>query len=110
MNRVPVCIITGGNTGIGFQVAKKLLESGYRVILACRSAERGEAAAENLAEFAKEPGSVEFMQLDLNDRDSIKSFVDAFLSKDVPLNLLINNAAVYNSSLKPLTEDKIDQT
>ncbi|XP_062328620.1 dehydrogenase/reductase SDR family member 13-like [Osmerus eperlanus] len=94
-------IVTGSNTGIGKTTAIDLAKRGARVILACRSKQRGEAA---LAEIKKESGSdqVVFMQLDLGSLKSVRSFVETFLKTEPRLDLLINNAGIV---MEGKTED-----
>ena len=57
-------IITGANSGIGYQLAKKLVSEGCDVILACRNKDKGLLAEKNLG------GSSKFMELDLSDYKS----------------------------------------
>ncbi|XP_054650062.1 dehydrogenase/reductase SDR family member 13-like [Dunckerocampus dactyliophorus] len=87
-------IVTGSNTGIGKTTAIDLAKRGARVILACRSQQRGEAA---LKEIKSESGSnqVVFMQLDLGSLKSVRSFAETFLRSEPRLDILINNAGVY---------------
>ncbi|KAM9425049.1 dehydrogenase/reductase SDR family member 13-like [Pholidichthys leucotaenia] len=87
-------IVTGSNTGIGKYTATDLAKRGARVILACRSKERGEAA---LADIKRESGSnqVVFMQLDLGSLKSVRSFAETFLKNEARLDILINNAGIY---------------
>ncbi|XP_051253989.1 dehydrogenase/reductase SDR family member 13 [Dicentrarchus labrax] len=94
-------IVTGSNTGIGKTTAIDLAKRGARVILACRSTQRGEAALE---EVKRESGSnqVVFMQLDLGSLKSVRSFAENFLKSEPRLDILINNAGVY---LQGRTED-----
>ena len=90
------CIVTGANTGIGFEVAKKLQARGARVVLACRSRERGEGAASALG------GSAEFMELDLSSLRSVVSFAQEFRSRcgrEAPLRVLVNNAGLNGHSV-----------
>uniref|UniRef100_A0A3B3VB48 Dehydrogenase/reductase (SDR family) member 13b.1 n=1 Tax=Poecilia latipinna TaxID=48699 RepID=A0A3B3VB48_9TELE len=84
-------IVTGSNTGIGKTTAIDLAQRGARVILACRCKQRGEAALE---EIRRESGSsqVVFMQLDLGNLKSIRSFAESFLKSEPRLDILINNA------------------
>ncbi|XP_035536601.1 dehydrogenase/reductase SDR family member 13-like isoform X2 [Morone saxatilis] len=86
-------IVTGSNTGIGKTTAIDLAKRGARVILACRSKQRGEAALE---EVKRESGSnqVVFMQLDLGSLKSVRSFAENFLKSEPRLDILINNAGV----------------
>ncbi|XP_031728357.1 dehydrogenase/reductase SDR family member 13b.1 [Anarrhichthys ocellatus] len=94
-------IVTSSNTGIGKTTAIDLAKRGARVILACRSKQRGEAALE---EVKKESGSnqVVFMPLDLGSLKSVRSFAETFLKSEPRLDILINNAGIY---LQGRTED-----
>lgn len=94
-------IVTGSNTGIGKTTAIDLAKRGARVILACRSRQRGEAALE---EVKRESNSnqVVFMQLDLGSLKSVRSFADTFLKSEPRLDILINNAGIY---MQGRTED-----
>ncbi|XP_015243055.1 PREDICTED: dehydrogenase/reductase SDR family member 13-like isoform X2 [Cyprinodon variegatus] len=86
-------IITGSNTGIGKATAIEMAKRGARVILACRSKQRGEAA---LQDVKRESGSnkVVFMQLDLGSLKSVHSFAENFLKSEPRLDILINNAGL----------------
>ncbi|XP_061602224.1 dehydrogenase/reductase SDR family member 13-like [Cololabis saira] len=94
-------IVTGSNTGIGKTTAIDLAKRGARVILACRSKQRGEAALE---EIKRESSSNEvvFMQLDLGSLKSVRSFAETFLKSESKLDILINNAGVF---MQGRTED-----
>jgi NAD(P)-dependent dehydrogenase (short-subunit alcohol dehydrogenase family) len=86
-----VAVVTGANSGIGYAAARELARGGARVVLACRSEARGNAAGDRLA--AEVPGAeVEFTRLDLGDLASVRQFAQAF-SYD-RLDLLVNNAGV----------------
>jgi NAD(P)-dependent dehydrogenase (short-subunit alcohol dehydrogenase family) len=88
-----IAIVTGANTGIGFETARALALKGARVVLACRSRKRGEAALERIA--AQRPkGQVEFGALDLADLDSVHAFAERFAQDNRRLDLLINNAGI----------------
>ncbi|XP_034763379.2 dehydrogenase/reductase SDR family member 13-like [Acipenser ruthenus] len=86
-------VITGGNTGIGKATALDLAKRGARVILACRSKQRAEAA---VFDIRKESSNhqVLFMQLDLASLQSVRSFAETFLQTEPWLDILINNAGV----------------
>jgi retinol dehydrogenase 12 len=89
----PVALITGANTGIGLVTACEVAKAGYQVFIACRSAANGTAAVEKI-KIASASNSVEPLVLDLGDFDSIRKCAAEFLSKQVPLQLLINNAGL----------------
>lgn len=86
-----IAIVTGANSGIGFEAARVLADKGARVILACRSPERGQAATDKIVAAG---GDAHFMQLDLGDLESVEAFATAFKSAYDRLDLLINNAGV----------------
>lgn len=86
-------IVTGANSGIGFEAAKALAEHGARVILACRSEKRGTEALQAI-EAESPKGSVELRLLDLSDLDSVRAFADGVLADLEHIDLLINNAGV----------------
>nr|XP_060502802.1 dehydrogenase/reductase SDR family member 13 isoform X1 [Panthera onca] len=85
-------VVTGANSGIGKMTALELARRGARVVLACRSRERGEAAAFDLRQ---ESGNNEviFMALDLASLASVRAFATTFLSSEPRLDILIHNAA-----------------
>ncbi|KAJ8256966.1 hypothetical protein COCON_G00191180 [Conger conger] len=84
-------IVTGGNTGIGKATALELARRGARVVLACRSKQRAEAA---VFDIRRESGNSEvlYMHLDLASLKSVRSFAETFLQTEPRLDLLINNA------------------
>lgn len=96
-------IVTGGNAGIGYQKALQLARMGARVVIASRSIERGQRAAD---EISKEScGDVSFIQCDLADSQSIKSFAAKFNEGYDRLDLLINNAGVMAIENRAVTKD-----
>ncbi len=88
-----IAIITGANTGIGYEAALALAEKGAHVLLACRNEAKGREAADKI-EAANPKGSVELMPLDLSSLESVRQFAEAFDSSHEKLDLLINNAGV----------------
>jgi len=88
-----VAIVTGGNSGIGYETALALYEKGATVILPARTQQK---AAEAMAAMKKIPGkgSLEPAVLDLMDLRSVKAFAQQFLQIHTRLDLLINNAGI----------------
>ncbi|MGW0820065.1 oxidoreductase [Streptomyces sp. NPDC002845] len=86
-------IVTGANSGLGYATARELARRGARVILACRSAERGGAARDRMAAEVPE-ADVELAVVDLGDLDSVRKFAAAYERESDRLDLLINNAGV----------------
>ncbi|PCH40828.1 NAD(P)-binding protein [Wolfiporia cocos MD-104 SS10] len=94
-----VILITGANTGLGFECAYELAAHGARVYATARSAEKGTPAVNDLnARVAalndKKSGEVVFLRLDLDDLKSVKAAVEEFKSREKRLDVLINNAGV----------------
>ena len=95
-------LVTGGNTGIGLATARALAQRGARVHLACRSEQKGRAAAAAIAAAAG-TDQVRFLYLDLADLGSVRASAQAFLALGEPLHVLINNAGV--AGRRALTKD-----
>ena len=90
-------IITGANTGIGLETAVDLAKRNARVILACRSVERGETAAVEVRKRSGNDNAV-FVQLDLASLDSVKEFAAKILEEEPQIDILINNAGVVRNA------------
>ncbi len=88
-----VAIVTGANSGIGFEAARELARAGASVVLACRNADKGAAAKRKIDE-AVPAASVAVESLDLGDLASVRAFAARFASTHDRLDLLINNAGV----------------
>ncbi|KAG7396892.1 hypothetical protein PHYBOEH_001582 [Phytophthora boehmeriae] len=96
-----IAVITGANSGIGFETALQLARNGAHVVLACRSADRGREAEAKIQEALSSQsgaGSVEFMQVDVSDLSSVKSFAESFKKSHHRLDLLINNAGIMGGA------------
>lgn len=97
-----VCVITGANTGIGKVTAREVAATGARVILACRSEARTMPVVASIIEQTGNE-QVEFVELDLSSLASVNACADALLARDLPIQLLINNAGL--AGLRGTTED-----
>lgn len=86
-----VAIVTGANSGLGYVTALELARHGAEVVMACRSAEKGEATAARIEDVASGP-KPRVLQLDLGNLDSVGRFADSF--SGVRVDLLVNNAGV----------------
>ncbi len=94
-NRVDnkVVVITGANTGIGFQTALELAKRGARVIIACHDTKDAEKAVKIIIHKSQNE-KCEAEYLDLADLDSVRSFAQLMNKKLNRLDILINNAGV----------------
>ncbi|KAL3883244.1 hypothetical protein ACJMK2_029527 [Sinanodonta woodiana] len=108
-----IVVITGANTGIGYEAAKWVAMMGATVIMACRSKERAEKAMQKIREEFQvekekrtpvicdtESLSLEFMELDLSSFKSVRGFIEAYKSSGRALHVLVCNAGV---ALVPFT-------
>jgi NAD(P)-dependent dehydrogenase (short-subunit alcohol dehydrogenase family) len=93
-----VAIVTGANTGLGFETARMLAERGAAVVLAVRDVEKGKQAA------ARITGDVTVQALDLTSLDSIRSAAADLRAAHPRIDLLINNAGVMYTP-RQLTAD-----
>lgn len=88
-------IITGANTGVGFQTALDLAQRNGRIILACRNDEKGEAAKSKIIQLTGNT-SVVYRKLDLSLMSSVRAFVRVINREEKTVDILINNAGVVN--------------
>ena len=88
-----VVIVTGGNSGIGYEAGLALAGKNAQVILAVRSLDKGEESTQAIRQLYPKAQAVAAV-LDLADLKSIRVFADAFLAKYKRLDILINNAGV----------------
>ncbi len=88
-----VALITGANSGIGYETAKEFARKGAEVILACRSIEKGEDAASTIRVEIPD-AKLKPMVLDLSSLKSVRAFADEFNAAYSRLDILLNNAGI----------------
>jgi len=86
-----ICVVTGANSGIGKETALGLAQMGARVVMACRNAEKGKAALE---EIRRESGSsqVDLLLADMSSQASVRVLAEQIQRKYPRLDVLVNNA------------------
>ena len=88
-----IAVVTGGNSGLGYETVLALAGKGAQVVLACRNLDKGtQARAQVLAQVPQ--ATIEVMALDLSSLASIRVFAEAYRARYDKLDLLINNAGV----------------
>ncbi|MEU7920851.1 SDR family NAD(P)-dependent oxidoreductase [Micromonospora zamorensis] len=83
-----VAVVTGANTGLGFETARRLAERGASVVLAVRDTQKGKLAA------ARINGDVSVRELDLTSLESVRAAAAGLRAAHPRIDLLINNAGV----------------
>jgi len=94
-----ICLITGGNAGIGKAAAIQLAQQGVKVIIGCRNEKRARAALKEIKEKSGN-GEVDLLLIDMSSQASIQSAVTEFKSRYDRLDILIHNAADFDISRK----------
>jgi NAD(P)-dependent dehydrogenase (short-subunit alcohol dehydrogenase family) len=100
-NQNKVALVSGANTGIGFQIAKALAENGYTVFAGSRDLQKGKTAAGKIG------GQAKAIQLDITDSDSVKAAVELIESEFGYLTLLVNNAAISHAGKPGRTMEEV---
>ena len=101
-----ICVVTGGNTGIGKATVAGLAQRGATVVIACRDVDKGKAALEEIA--AKTGANdLHVMRLDLASLESVRSFAAAFTAKFTRVDVLVENAGVMTQK-RQLTADGLE--
>lgn len=89
-----ICLITGANRGIGFEVGRALARAGATVVLLCRDAVKGEAARRAIAEETGNP-KVELLVCDLSLQSDVRRAAREFQARHDRLHVLVNCAGIF---------------
>ncbi|EAX95800.1 oxidoreductase, short chain dehydrogenase/reductase family protein [Trichomonas vaginalis G3] len=103
-----IAVLTGGNRGMGFEIARELAKKQYHLIIGCRNVTNGEEAKEKLI---KESGNtnIEILELDVSSIDSINRFGNILLSRREKIIRLMNNAGAMTHTFRT-TSDGFENT
>jgi len=107
-----VYLVTGSNTGLGYETTKELARMGGVVVMACRSLDKANAARESLLKDLSskcKPSQLVVLPagLDLNSFDSVRAFAADFIKLNLPLHCLVNNAGLMMSE-RNVTRDGLE--
>jgi NAD(P)-dependent dehydrogenase (short-subunit alcohol dehydrogenase family) len=103
-----VCIVTGANTGLGFETARGLAEAGAHVVMVCRSLERGEKPRQKIIKMTDNP-NVDLLTCDLGQQTQVRQLADQLLERYDRIDVLLNNAGVWKPK-REITSDGIETT
>lgn len=101
-----IALVTGGNSGIGYEVVRGLAEKGMIVYLGSRDAAKGKAAAEELASA----GDVRAVRIDMTDDSSFQPVLDQIEREQGRLDVLVNNAGIALPGTTPENISIVFQT
>ncbi|NYJ01444.1 NAD(P)-dependent dehydrogenase (short-subunit alcohol dehydrogenase family) [Nocardioides thalensis] len=85
-------VITGANSGVGFEAARILASRGARITLACRSLDRGAEAARRMP--GHDNGRIAVRRLDVSSLASVREFAGELVAAGEPVDVLVNNAGI----------------
>lgn len=102
-----VILVTGANSGIGFEASKEFARKGAKIILASRNISKAKTALQQINEITCN-NEIEIMQLDLASKKSIHDFAKEFKAKHSRLDVLLNNAGIMMVPYG-LTEDGFER-
>jgi len=91
-----IALVTGANSGIGFETTRVLADHGAHVIMACRDEEKAARARDKL-ESQLDRSSLELLDLDLSDLASVRAGAERVLEQHAHLDLLVNNAGIMGT-------------
>jgi len=104
-----VVLVTGGNSGIGFECARELARRGSRVLIASRNQQASEEAVQRIARESGD-GAASALALDLGSLASVRAFAKEIEARNLPLRALVCNAGLQLNSGPKLTPDGFEST
>ena len=103
-----IAIITGGNIGLGYEIAFQLAKKEATIIIACRTLSKGEQAIQKMTKTLHREINAHVIPLDLTNFDSVHAFASKYTSIYSKLDLLINNAGVINLKDRMVTNTGLE--
>ncbi len=89
-------VVTGANSGLGYEVAKGFAAKGAHVVMGCRTIEKGRLAVEQIRQEVSD-ASLTVMQLDLADLSSVRDFTSQYKKEHRSLDILCNIAGIMQA-------------
>ena len=98
-------VVTGANSGIGFEASRRLVGAGANIVMLCRNPEKANAAAARLRKSETVGDQVSFIEMDLASLTSVRAAADTVLEQTTQIDALINNAGIMFPPRRETTED-----
>ncbi len=108
MNEVKWAIITGADGGMGTEITRAVAEAGYHVLMACYQPKKAEGVRQQLIKETRNP-HLEVLAIDLSSMDSVVSFANEVIRRNLSVSLLMNNAGTMEAGLH-ITTDGFERT
>ncbi|CCM77260.1 SDR family oxidoreductase [Rhizobium mesoamericanum] len=105
MTEQRVALVTGGNKGIGLQIARQLAQAGVHVVIVARDDERAQVAVE---ELVRQELSADSVRIDLDDLSTVATATDEIRSRYGRLDILVNNAGIFDFADSTPSKASID--
>lgn len=107
MMKDKVCVVTGANTGIGFEIALGLAKQEAHVVLVCRDIHKGNDAKDKIEEVCPD-ASVYLVLGDLSSNDKTRALADKIIQEYKKVHVLVHNAGIWPSTLK-VNEEELEE-
>ena len=110
LHRMKTALVTGANKGIGREVARQLAGKGFHLFIGARNRAAGRKAAE---EIAKQGGKATFLEIDVNDNESVTGAAREFSKVVDHLDVLVNNAGIMvdgDDAILKISDDLVRKT
>jgi len=104
---LPIALVTGGSSGIGQAIARRLARDGFHVLIHFNRNKSGADAT--LAAIQEAAGSAECIQFDVKDSKAVDQELNSYFSQPGqlrPISVLVNNAGIHNDGLAGLMSDE----
>lgn len=108
MHEYKICVITGANSGIGYETAKNLAAKGFLIVMVCRNMQKALRAKNNII-ISQKDANIDIVQCDFSIQSDVWKAANTIRNKYKNIDLLINNHGFIAAERKE-TVDKLEET